>query len=207
VAETEVDQPVEEQTTAAEAALTMVIADAIMSQGDQSSDDSAFWTPILLGGPNLVLTQFLRHSTVIMWPEVAPPTIRRAVDTSADVVMRRAAEIVAEGVPEMREADPVQRAARVVTTAGRASRAAIVGGRESARFEVAKTVGAVYKVWRTRRDKRVRPTHGGLEGNRVPLNSEFITFEGNHLRFPRDPLAPLEETAECRCRLSYIIKD
>lgn len=217
--ETEVDAPVEDQTSAASAALTMVIADTIMSQGDQASENSSFWVPLLLSGPKAVLLQYLISTTNAMWSSAPAPVIRRHSETAADASLRRAAEIVAEGVPEMHlphttlapsspsESGSALRAEEVRQTAGKAARAAIVGGRESARFDVAKEVGAVYKVWRTRMDDRVRPTHGGLEGNRVPLNGKFITFEGHGLRFPRDPLAPLSETAECRCRCSYIIKE
>jgi hypothetical protein len=203
----EVDEPAEEQTDAAIAAASVVVADAVMSQGDQAEDSAAFWLPILRSTLQLVLTQFLLSTTTSMFRTAPTPVIRAAVDRAATDATRRASEIVAEGVPEMREMDPVTRVEEVRTLAGRATRAAIVGGRESARYEVADKIGALYKVWRTRRDTRVRPTHGGLEGNRVPIHSEFITFEGHHLRFPRDPLAPLSETAECRCRVSYILKD
>lgn len=202
-----VDEPAEEQTDAAIAAASVVVADAIMSQGDQAQDDADFWLPILRSTLQLILVQFLLSTTRTMFASAPTPVIRAAVDRSAQDATRRASEIVAEGIPEMREMDPVTRVQEVRTLAGRASRAAIVGGRESARYEVAEKIGALYKVWRTRRDKRVRPTHGGLEGNQVPIHSEFITFEGHQLRFPRDPLAPLSETAECRCRISYILKD
>lgn len=55
----------------------------------------------------------------------------------------------------------------------------------------------VDKTWRTRRDSRVRPSHGGLEGEQVTYNGSFRTFLGNELRFPGDPKAPIEETANC----------
>lgn len=55
----------------------------------------------------------------------------------------------------------------------------------------------VYKTWRTRRDSRVRPSHGGLEGEQVNYDGSFRTFLNNDLRFPGDPKAPIEETANC----------
>lgn len=63
----------------------------------------------------------------------------------------------------------------------------------------------VVKTWRTKRDKRVRPTHGGLEGDLIPVDGSWTTFEGHRLRFPGDPLAPLSETANCRCRQSIAV--
>lgn len=216
----EVDEPIEEQTDAAIAAASVIIADAILSQGDQSEEDADFWLPILTGTLRLVLVQFGLTAVKTLFPAAPVALIRRAAETAATDATRRAAEIIAAGVPDeapdvtpRRPTDdpeafsPTDKAAEARTTAGRAARASVVGTRETARSEAAEELGAVYKVWRTRRDNRVRPTHGGLEGNRIPLSSEFITFEGNHLRFPRDPLAPLEETAECRCRLSYVMKD
>lgn len=63
----------------------------------------------------------------------------------------------------------------------------------------------VDKTWRTRRDSRVRPSHGGLEGEQVTYDGSFRTFLGNELRFPGDPKAPIEETAYCRCRISLSV--
>lgn len=200
----EVDDPQEAQTDAAIAVASLVIADVILSQ-PEPEDDVDFWVPLFIPTLKVVLISRLLGLTGPMFPQASPVVTRRAVERASTDSTYRAAEIVAQNVPEMREAEPAVRRAEAVVTSGRASRAAIVGGRESARFEVAEGLGAVYKVWRTRRDARVRATHGGLEGNKIPLGNEFITFEGHHLRFPRDPKAPLSETAECRCRLSYIL--
>ena len=63
----------------------------------------------------------------------------------------------------------------------------------------------VTKTWRTKRDSRVRPSHGGLEGEQVQYDDRFRTFTGHNLRFPGDPTAPISETANCRCRLSLSV--
>lgn len=75
--------------------------------------------------------------------------------------------------------------------------------RENAKFEFASRAGAVGKAWHTRRDDRVRVSHGDLEADFVPLDEPFITINGVKLQRPGDPDAPLYETINCRCRLSY----
>lgn len=83
------------------------------------------------------------------------------------------------------------------------SRVQATASRESTRFLLAQSMGATHKQWRTRRDPKVRPSHGGLEGDAVPILSSWLTLNGNHLRYPGDPLAPPEDVRNCRCRLSY----
>lgn len=75
--------------------------------------------------------------------------------------------------------------------------------REEAKRAYAVSLGAIGSVWRTRRDNRVRNTHGDLEGEFVRLGDTYTTVAGNKIRFPGDPNAPLSEVINCRCRLSY----
>ena len=56
------------------------------------------------------------------------------------------------------------------------------------------------KTWMTRRDSKVRSAHLLLQGKTIGLNEGFATG-GASLRFPGDPLAPIELTINCRCRL------
>ena len=56
------------------------------------------------------------------------------------------------------------------------------------------------KTWMTRRDSKVRSAHLLLQGKTIGLNEGFAT-DGASLRFPGDPLAPIELTINCRCRL------
>lgn len=83
--------------------------------------------------------------------------------------------------------------ARVLTTRAR----------EQSKWYFAEEIGAVGKAWRTRRDTKVRTSHGDLEGDFVLMDDKFVTINGAGLRFPGDPSAPLFETINCRCRLSY----
>jgi hypothetical protein len=75
--------------------------------------------------------------------------------------------------------------------------------REAVRYQLAGQLGATHMTWRTRKDDRVRPTHGGMEGDTVPYGSQWETFEGHSLRWPGDPAAPPSETYGCRCRVTY----
>lgn len=98
---------------------------------------------------------------------------------------------------------PGEVARRVRVEAEGVSRSAVTAAREQARAEIAPALGATMKVWRTRHDSRVRPSHGELEGTAVPIGESFSTITGTSLQFPGDPRAPLGETAGCRCRLAY----
>lgn len=60
------------------------------------------------------------------------------------------------------------------------------------------------KVWHSVNDNRVRPSHAFLgspkyEFHSIGINEQFVTIHGNTLMFPGDPVAPIEETARCRC--------
>lgn len=69
---------------------------------------------------------------------------------------------------------------------------------------------AVIKRWRHRHDNRVRDTHlsiPDIQPDGVPLDQAFRTSAGNMLAFPGDPSAPMSETANCRCFLSYVVRN
>lgn len=61
----------------------------------------------------------------------------------------------------------------------------------------------IRKVWNSAHDKRVRHTHRELDGESVGLNERFVSSSGAQLRYPLDETAPLAETLNCRCNLTY----
>lgn len=63
-------------------------------------------------------------------------------------------------------------------------------------------MGGGTKTWITRRDSRVRGEHTLLHGKSVDIKDGF-TVDGAVLRFPGDPLAPINLTINCRCRLRF----
>lgn len=54
--------------------------------------------------------------------------------------------------------------------------------------------------WVTARDERVRPSHRAMHGQVRPDGEPFRSGDGNLLRYPHDPSAPLSDRAGCRCR-------
>jgi hypothetical protein len=68
---------------------------------------------------------------------------------------------------------------------------------------------ALVKVWHHKHDNRVRDTHlsiPAIQPEGVPFGNVFVTSAGNRLRFPHDPAAPIEETIQCRCHLTYEVR-
>lgn len=206
-ATTELDAPDEPATDQALETVAAVAADQLAS-GDEGTPWLAVMgtvlAPVLVGYLTRTTEDIFRATGQPLTPEVRK-RVARVVQTVIDDSAAVASQVAAAHVADVRGAEPGQAAEAARTAAEGLARAVVVPGRESARFQVATDLGAIYKVWRTRRDNRVRVTHGGLEGNRVPLNNSFVTFEGDELRFPGDPLAPIRATANCRCRLSYLV--
>ena len=58
----------------------------------------------------------------------------------------------------------------------------------------------VYKRWETMLDDRVRDTHYYLQGEAVPLDEYFYTYDGDFAMRPGDFTLP-ENNINCRCRL------
>jgi hypothetical protein len=56
--------------------------------------------------------------------------------------------------------------------------------------------------WVTAADRKVRDSHGPMNGQTKPQGEPFISGNGNRLRYPSDRLAPASETVRCRCMLS-----
>lgn len=62
----------------------------------------------------------------------------------------------------------------------------------------------VVKIWMTQRDGRQRDSHDKLHGVAVRgIDTHFVTINGNRIKHPHDPEAPVEETANCRCTMAY----
>ena len=56
----------------------------------------------------------------------------------------------------------------------------------------------VNKTWFTMRDNDVRDTHRYLEGQSIPFEEEFFTFDGDHAPYPGQ-FAKAENNVNCRC--------
>lgn len=64
----------------------------------------------------------------------------------------------------------------------------------------------IRRTWRSKRDDAVRPSHKVADGQEVGPTVPFIVG-GSLLRYPRDPFAPVRETAGCRCEVDYAVTD
>lgn len=60
----------------------------------------------------------------------------------------------------------------------------------------------VYKRWQTMEDDRVRSTHSYINGESVPLDEPFYTYDGDSAQFPGG-FTMAANNCNCRCTLSY----
>lgn len=78
---------------------------------------------------------------------------------------------------------------------------------EGARHAVNEQAAAyMIKQWNAENDERTRTTHRRADGQSRRASSRFRVGKA-WLRFPADPLGPIEEIANCRCYVSYSLND
>lgn len=212
------DSDATEQAIAAALVAAMLSTDP--SSGESQTKPVFGWLAVLRSTMGGVLSAFtmrvavsFMRSTGAAEPVWIPQARKRADEVSERVLVRLAGQIedkvaeltvgVGDGAgptpPPVEKLTPDEINRRIRIGGDLLAREVVTGARESVRFELATDLGAVRKTWRTRRDSKVRPTHGGLEGNSIPIGQPFVTFTGSMLMFPQDPSAPIGETAQCRC--------
>lgn len=72
----------------------------------------------------------------------------------------------------------------------------------TAAITTAKQAGARFKTWLTMLDDRVRETHDYLEGETVPIDEDFYTYDGDHASAP-GLFELAENNVNCRCELLF----
>lgn len=72
----------------------------------------------------------------------------------------------------------------------------------TAAITTAKKAGARFKTWQTMLDERVRSTHDYLEGETVPIDEDFYTYDGDHASAP-GLFELAENNVNCRCELLF----
>ena len=74
----------------------------------------------------------------------------------------------------------------------------------SALSDISHLVGHKNKRWVTRGDDKVRHSHQALDGQVVPIGKKFtIPNSGVQIAYPGDMTAPISETANCRCLMTF----
>lgn len=69
-------------------------------------------------------------------------------------------------------------------------------------LSTAKHGGAATKMWLTMLDDKVRDTHYPLEGQQIPIDANFYTWDGDQAPAPGLFSKP-ENNINCRCELLY----
>lgn len=133
------------------------------------------------------------YATALDTAEQAYPTILRWIqDRSHETLQNLTDDKVSD----------TELAQRVQSAAENLARGFAVFAKSDVREQTVGKLGAVWKVWRTKHDDRVRTLHQELEGSKVPFGGTFVV-DGIQIKYPGDPDSPIEMTANCRCHLNY----
>lgn len=162
--------------------------DRLYEQAAEELDDS-----IAAGDP----LELQRERLDLLLRMTAP--VRRIRERIAEY--RRNQQKVPDGVWELAEDEETHRnearqRARFYTV-GTYNRATLDAGNQMSRD----TGQALFKRWMSTHDERVRNTHWIADKQSVPMGATFRVGRGD-LRYPGDPLGPIEEIANCRCALA-----
>lgn len=225
---TDVDAHDEDDSVATELAISAAVAEALAHPPDprhMTAEQVESILETVVGVSLRFYAQRVLGLFVLQWKGGAQlePDAYQLVTESVDHAVRRAIDDTGESVRdiirvnaekarastggevfEQSRTDPeVEAYNRLKVGMEGISRILTTRVREEAKWDYATQSGALGKAWRTRRDNRVRTSHGDLEGDFVLVGDPFITINGAQLQRPGDPKAPLYETINCRCRLSY----
>ena len=73
---------------------------------------------------------------------------------------------------------------------------------QTAGFQAAYKTDGAGKRWETMQDEKVRDTHSYIQGIEVPIQEDFVTFDGDRAKYPGG-FSKAQNNANCRCALSY----
>lgn len=88
-----------------------------------------------------------------------------------------------------------------LVSAKMAARTEATGAANFGRLDAYTAAGLEETEWITSRDEAVRPSHVGVDGERIRIGDVF----SNGLAYPGDPDGPLEEIAGCRCDILAVV--
>ena len=91
--------------------------------------------------------------------------------------------------------------------AERIARTEVVGGANAANLAAYQISGLVAgKEWLSVQDGAVREDHAGLDGTRIAIGEDFITYSGDHAQGP-GLFGVAEQDINCRCTLLPVLDD
>jgi HK97 family phage portal protein len=95
----------------------------------------------------------------------------------------------------------------VDTRAERIARTETISASNAGNLQALKDGNIQKKEWLATNDEKIRDTHAELDGQIVPIDEDFVTFNGDTLGFPGDPKAPAGEVINCRCTITGITEE
>lgn len=147
--------------------------------------DDGWYSALLDRATRLVRKQY--HEDTGRWTSARLRTAVSAYRKQAEDMLKKTAE-------EENHSAQAQRIATSLATAA-VNTAIEVAGLD--------TENLIEKVWVSREDERVRPTHAAAHGQRQKMG-EMFTVGGVEMRRPGDLRAPIEEWINCRCVLAVV---
>lgn len=209
--------PDEADFDATEAALALAIAAVILAwllpgPATLMPDLEQAWQDQMTSALGFTVQQYIQRTAADLASSIDAPSAQTAAADAVTAVYPKVLTQIQQWSDETyhnlmtRDIAAGDLAEQVDTAATNLARGVASYARSETGIQTAGRLGAVWAIWKTRHDDRVRNTHRGLDGNKVPYGGTFVTDTGALIRFPGDPEAPIEETAGCRCHLTYRLR-
>lgn len=138
-----------------------------------------------------------------------PETVFRAIAKDLDKALAQgeSPQVMRDRVQQHLNLDTGDWPGRALTVARTESAGAMSGATvEAAQLRNVELGEDLEQTWIATLDSNTRKTHWSADGQRVPLGGKF-KLGRIELRYPGDPRGPVEEVANCRCRVAILAKD
>lgn len=195
--------------TAIGAALTaLLIAELLPGPSSFFPQTQASWGARVEAAVGQTIRGFIARSSLDLASASGQPSASAAASEAADEAYAQVMSDVEEWSYETwqhltdRQLPEDQVASAAQNAGEQLARTVAAYSKGTARESTASKLGAIWKIWRTRNDDRVRESHAELNNTKVAHGGRWHTDEG-YIRFPGDPEAAISLVAGCRCHLNY----